>query len=342
MKRFFGENRAPLLVVAVLFLFSCKKQFNAPGVNEVPAVSSAAAMNCKATNFAAMVTFPNGVQRWTNLMQRWYGPDGKVSHIKAMMGPFFNDLLEFTNRLEYGEVTYHNNNQIYVRDVLNNRLVMRVTVDPSGRPEASYYYNILLPNQLGEIDTTYYHYSGDKLDHVYNIRQVLRGPDPNMALPPQLTRYNFIYDIYGNLVRMETGNSPNSYKMHITYDYSKPITDMLTGHYRLFDMRLLDYLGVLHMPVHHQPVQAWEGAYLPGSTWPYETYPVEIFNYANFSRLQNGLVWKYDDTDGWKKTYYTGWDCDDAVISSAGQDRDKPVESLEAFKKRFPSSFKDK
>ncbi|HKP33076.1 MAG TPA: hypothetical protein VJT83_10120 [Chitinophagaceae bacterium] len=343
MKRSFALNKATLLLIAVVFLFSCKKQINKPGTNELPAVSIPSNINCKASNFAVMVEFPNQFQQWHNLMQRWYGTDGKISHIKAMMSPHFNEFAEFTHKLEYGEVTYPAPNQIRVRDVLRDRLVMRVTLDPSGKPEASYYYNIPLPNQIGEIDTTYYHYVGGRLDHIFHIQQFLQGPDLANALPARFTRYNFIYDMYGNLIRMESGNSQGSFKMHITYDYSKPITDMMTAHYVLYDLRLLDYLDVLHMPVHHQPVQVWEGAYDPGSVYPYETYPIEIFDYANFSMLPNGLVWKYNDTEGYsKKTYYTGWDCDDAIITSAAKDKAKPIETFEAFKKRYPSSLKDK
>ena len=343
MKRILDLKKATVLLLTVAFLFSCKKQITTPASNEVAAVSSASDINCKATNFAVMVEFPNQVQQWHNLMQRWYGSDGRISYIKAMMSPHFNEFAEYTNKLEFGEVTYPSNNQVMVRDVMRDRLVMRVTLDGLGRPEASYYYNIPLPNQIGEIDTTYFHYDGDRLDHIFNIRQYLQGPDLANALPARFTRYDFFYDMYGNLIRMQTGNGENSYRMNITYDYSKPITDMMTGHYSLYDLRLLDYLDLLHMPVHHQPVQVWEGAYQPGSSYPYETYPIQIFDYANFSLMPNGLVWKYNDVEGYsKKTYYTGWDCDDAIITSAAKDKAKPIETFEAFKKRFPSSFKDK
>ena len=116
---------------------------------------------------------------------------------------------------------------------------------------------------------------------------------------------------------------------------------MIAPHFLDFPMKLLEYMDLLHLPVHHKITQVVYGTYMPGSHYPDETFPIQIWKYDNYQLDENGLVWSYMEINSaFKNTYYTGWECD-AVISAASKNR-TAIEGVEEFKRRFPLKKKDK
>lgn len=336
MKNFTFLHRTVVLLLSATFLFSCKKEINEPKIDEVIAAFPDPGHDCDATVFAVLTERPDGVKTWHNLMQRWYGSDDKVQYLKAMLSNDFNTYSDFHVRVEWGEVTYHNNNQVYLRDVLRNKQVMRVTTDVEGRPLASYFHNEPGPGQVGFVDTSYYHWTGDRLDEILSFWHTIPSPTPH-----QFAKYKFIYDGFGNLIRIED-LGPSRTRMHFKYDYEKEVTDMIGAHYLNYPTKLLEYMDLLHIPVHHQLTKVVYGTYMPGSHYPDETFPIEEWQYDHSQLDENRLVWSYMDLDGaFKKTYYTGWECDN-VISAPPNNNRTIVESVEEFKRRFPLKKKDK
>jgi hypothetical protein len=146
-----------LIVLSVCF-FSCQKQLRWPDEPTTPTVQLLPETNCKP---AVLGVFTGG--SWTTIAQKWY-VNSKLSYLKAIIEPTGT---EPGLQMDWGQLTYEFN-QVYLRDVAdNNRTVLRITVDAEGRAEASYYYN---ENSNGfHYDTTYYYYTGKRLDSTISI-----------------------------------------------------------------------------------------------------------------------------------------------------------------------------
>jgi len=327
-------NSICILAIA-LFLFSCQKQLHEPQADELVAPAAGSDHGCKAEVLGVVVDMPDGTRHWRTLMQKWFGTDGKVSYLKANLGTDFKMYTNFMVMIEWGEVTYHNNNQVMLRDVLRDQLVMRVTVDGTGRPLASYFRYNAGPGQPTFIDTSYYFYMGDRLDEIISLSRI------SPATSTTFRKFKFLYDMHGNLVRAQTGDTAGSFRMNFKYDYSKPVGDMMPPHFVNFPHALLEYLDLFHFPIHHQITEVVLGQYVPGSPHPDQTVPIESWQYNNYVLESNGLVYSYIDTsDPAKKTFYTGWNCS-PLVTGAGNGRMKnDINALIDFERKFPQPGK--
>lgn len=318
-----------------LFLFSCQKQFSEPAADkaatgELVAPAAGSNQGCKAEVLGVAVDMPDGTRHWRTLMQKWFGPDGKLAYLKANLGTDFKTYTNFLVMIEWGEVTYHAN-QVMLRDVLRDQLVMRVTVDGAGKPLASYFRYAMAPGQPAFIDTSYYYYIGDRLDEIISLSKI------PPATATTFRKFKFLYDMHGNLVRAQTGDTAGSFRMNFKYDYSKPVSDMMPPHFVNFPHALLEYMDLWHFPIHHQVTEVVLGEYVPGSPHPDQTAPIETWQYTNYKLESNGLVYSYMDiSDPAKKTFYTGWKCGPMVTGSSNGRERNDVNSLIDFQRKFP------
>lgn len=316
-----------------LFLFSCQKHLQGPVADEIVAPAAGASHGCKAEVLGVVVDMPDGSRHWRTLMQKWFGGDGKLAYLKANLGTDFKTYTNFMVMIEWGEVTYPNNNQVMLRDVLRDQLVMRVTVDGAGKPLASYFRYTAGAGQPVFIDTSYYYYLGDKLDEIISLSRI------SPATGTTFRKFKFLYDMHGNLTRAQAGDTAGSFRMNFKYDYSKPVSDMMPPHFVNFPHALLEYMDLWHFPIHHQMTEVVLGQYVPGSSFPDQTAPtIETWQYTNYALESNGLVYSFTDiSDPAKKTFYTGWKCGPMLTgASNGRERNE-VSSLMDFQRKFPN-----
>ena len=322
-----------------LFLFSCQKQVQEPVADEATTTEATAAAGsshgCKAEVLGVMVDMPDGSRHWRTLMQKWFDNTGKLSYLKANLGTDFKTYTNFAVMIEWGEVTYHNNNQVMLRDVLRNQMVMRVTVDGSGKPLASYFRYMAGPGQPTFIDTSYYFYMGDKLDEIISLSRI------SPATSTTFRKFKFLYDMHGNLVLAKSGDTAGSGRMIFKYDYSKPVADMMPPHFVNFPHALLEYMDLWHFPIRHQLTEVILGTYAPGSSHPDQTAPIETWQYTNYKMESNGLVYSYMDvSDPAKKTFYTGWNCSPMMGGRTDGRVRNEVNTLSDFQNKFPAPVK--
>lgn len=320
MARYSSITACGIIISASLFLFSCKKQIEEPQAREVAATAQAI-NNCKPT-IHAMLVQRYSTQTWHTLMQRWYGNDGKIAYLKAHLN-WVPELYEtFVVNLEWGQMTYEGN-QIYLKDVLRNKLLMRVTVDAEGRPAASY-YDFNEPFQLAYKDTSYYFFTGSRLDSILSITKY-----ENFAAG--FSKIRFYYDAYGNLVRIGDVGS----RMVLKYDYSKPAGDgMVTSYQFTLHHKLMEYMDLLHFPSQHRLVSAVLGQY-PSPGYPDDIYPVYGWDYGDYE-FNNNLVSSYTNGTTYYRKYFTGWECNPAPANNDAVNRQSTtINSLEDFQRRF-------
>lgn len=318
-----------------LFLFSCQKQLNEPVADELVAPAAGSSHGCKAEVLGVVVDMPDGSRHWRTLMQKWFGTDGKLAYLKANLGTDFKTYTNFMVMIEWGEVTYHNNNQVMLRDVLRDQLVMRVTVDGAGKPLASYFRYTAGPGMPTFIDISYYYYAGERLDEIISLSRI------SPATSTTFRKFKFLYDVHGNLMRAQTGDTAGSFRMNFKYDYSKPVSDMMPPHYVNFPHALLEYMDLWHFPIHHQITEVVLGEYVPGSPNPDQTVPIETWQYTNYVLESNGLVYSHMDvSDPAKKTFYTGWKCGGTITGSVNGRERNDVNSLMDFQNKFPQPVK--
>jgi hypothetical protein len=322
------------ILLISLLLFSCQKQLEEPLTDEavVPAGSD---HGCKAEVLGVVVDMPDGSRHWSTLMQKWFDNTGKLTNLKANLGTDFKTYKDFQVMIEWGEVTYHAN-QIMLRDVLRDQQVFRVTVDGAGKPLASYFRYNAGPGQPTFIDTSYYYYMGDRLDEIISISRI------SPVSGPTFRKFKFLYDMHGNLVRAQTGDTAGSFRMNFKYDYSKPVADMMPPHFVNFPHALLEYMDIFHFPIHHQITEVVLGQYVPGSSHPDQTAPtIETWQYTNYMLESNGLVYSHMDvSDPAKKTFYTGWNCSPMMTGSSNGRVRNDVNSLMDFQQKFPQPVK--
>jgi len=255
---------------------------------------------------------------WTTLAQKWY-VNGQVKYLKAKHAGYTGTVLDPYGEsfdLVWGEVT-REWNQVYLKDVLNNRLLMRVTIDAFGRPVASYYDNEYSPDNFVR-DTTYYYYKGNRLDYIISLFETTA----DVSVPYHgFRKFIFSYDSSGNLVKTEF---PGSIRLNIQYDYTKPVKGMIDNFQLTSSLKLLQYLELIKLPMHHAVVRTnFEVAYL--------NYYSEIFHstYKDYI-ISNGLVQSYLYYDPYRLvTFYNGWDCGLSPVSNAPS---KPADVISGLK----------
>jgi hypothetical protein len=320
MARYSSIIACGIIVSASLFLFACNKKVEEPQQNEVAATTQTA-NNCKATVHAMLVQ-RYSTKTWHTLMQRWYGNDGKIAYLKAYLN-WVPELYEtFIVNLDWGQMTYEGD-QVYLKDVLRNKMLMRVTVDDQGRPAASY-FDFNEPFQLPYKDTSYYYFTGSRLDSILSITK-----HENFAA--SFSKTKFYYDAYSNLIRIGDVGS----RMVLKYDYSKPAADgMITSYQFTLHHKLMEYMDLLHFPSQHRLVSAVLGQY-PSPGYPDDIYPIMDWNYHSYV-INNNLVSSYTNGITYTRQYFTGWECNTTPANNDAIRQNTSINSLEDFQRRFP------
>jgi len=320
-----------LILSATMLFFSCKRQIEEPLEKEVAATVSSASTGCKPTFLGAITKRPNDLTFWTTLMQKWYDGNGRLSNIKAAITYNYSEVYSNEFILPWGVVTYEGN-QIYVHD--QERLVLRVTLDAQQRAAASYFYAQAPPNQINEIDTSYYYYTGDRLTQIFSIRKA--GSSPSRGV-----MYNLEYDAYGNIRKVFTGNTQGSSHTYFVYDYSKPVNGMF-GYYQIsMALRMMEYMDLVRFPMHHELMVFLRGDYQPGFGYPNDTYPLFLWHYLDHEYNANNLVEKYRTNvlgigNDFGDTFYTGWDCGGTTNADpVSRTKISSIESLDDFNKVY-------
>ncbi|MGB8195002.1 MAG: hypothetical protein WCF67_23905 [Chitinophagaceae bacterium] len=312
-----------ILFGLLLFLAGCTKHINDETIDEKHALALSST-TCKPAVFGVFMEQSAGATEWQTIMQKWYAPNGKLAYLKASLqqeipggGPL--------PILTWGEVTYHNNNQVYVKNVLTNDTVMRITLDAQQRPAASYFLVDRADNSILK-DTSYYHFTGNRLDSIISLSV------PFYSLTSILFRkYLFSYDVHGNLVQVELHTTFGVHLLQYTYDYSKPIAGMLSSVMIDRPYRLLEFMDLLQFPIHHQLVNVSKD-----QTGIFFSTPISR-NYTNYQLQENGLVHSYVNNDPFLKlTFYTGWDCGSSASMDAINRQKNNITSLEDFQRLYP------
>jgi hypothetical protein len=300
---------------ASLILFSCKKQFVAK--TELQATASIQAESeCRLAVFGGYY-----YNQWTTLAQKWYS-NGKVKYLKAKSTrytPTYTDLfLELMYDLEWGEVLYQGN-QVYLKDVLNNRTLIRVTLDDNGRPEASYYYNQRGTNVYW-YDTTYYYYNGDRLDDMISFFET---NEYGTASPVHSwRRYKFTYDSWGNVIKAGTPERPDL-TFNIEYDYTKPVRGIILNYQLTSSLSLLENLELIKLPMHHVVTRIAYGD--PSNSTQYKDY-----------QITDGFVRSYvciAPPFSTESIFYNGWDCGTNISNGPAN----AIANLQQFQKLYPT-----
>jgi len=322
-----------MMLCVSMCLPSCKKQITEPiAIQPASSIPTNSATQCRPAVlgvYAANSSFPDNGQ-WTTLAQKWY-VGGKVKYLKAVhggaIGTFPDPILDFMFDLNWGEVTYEGN-QIYLRDVANNLMKLRVTLDDNGRPAASYYDYVTPENYMH--DTTYYYYDGDRLDNIISFFQrTFYSPRPIVGW----RKYVFSYDDWGNLVKAEF---PESERLNLEYDYSKPVEGVISNFHITSSLKLLEYLELIKLPMHHALTRTDFGYIrFPGT-------PSEFFSTISFSVykdyvITDGLVRSYKyDYPGRLVTFYNGWECGTGQSVNATNRPENNISTVKEFQQLYP------
>lgn len=315
-----------IIISASFLLFACKKMVAEPAAVKEVAASMEVNDNCRATILGR--TAVQGQPSWQTLMQRWYNTDGKVAFLKAKIGwPTSLPAEQFHIDLDWGQLNYEGN-QVYLKDPYRNSVTMRVTLDDDGRAAASYFESFNTA-QVPYIDTSYYYYTGKRLDYILSFRK-WKGLIPS---EPFFVKTSYSYDQYGNVIYIEEGTS----RMHFKYDYSKPVKQMVGPHQFTSHHKLMEYMDLLHFPIHHEMIHAWRGEYyISHAGYPYGIYPTAIWEYNNYLLQDVNTVYSYTSSAG-NLRYFTGWECN---VSPANKDatnrQNTSINSLADFQRRFP------
>lgn len=315
MKQINHLSRRAIVLAALIAIFSsCKKQMSEQIPPEIVTSAGVTANNCKPVNFGAFSDYGGTFRYWTTFMQKWYDQNGRLEYLKAN---FYNDPEFFSTHsyILWGRLIYHNNNQVFLDEGFNYYR-MRVTLDAQQRPAASYYFHPGDPGLSRKHyikDTSYYYFTGNRLDSTISLYTQREGETPSFF------KHRYTYDSYGNLVEISVNGDP--WKT-ITYDYSKPVTDMMTfpGEFGIpfIPYRLLEYMDLLHFPVHHQ-----------------------IAEYNNYQLLDNGRVYSYKKvTENYTRTFYTGWQCGNIAPASGVNRQMNGPATLEEFQRMYPAPIK--
>lgn len=311
-----------ILIALTLFLFSCQKSLHWPPGEEPLVVQVLPETDCK-PSVLGLHSEPGSGNGWSNFAQKWY-TSNKLTYLRAYIGasPTFAGPvgMEPSLTLDWGQVFY-DGNQAYLKDVAENKLVLRVTIDNQGRAEASYYYNET--NGTYQYDTTYYYSTGTRLDSTVSVyKTLLSGTTPVDGWQ----KYKFNYDEYGNIIKVE--GFPLQLNLSFEYDLSKPISGIISHYHLTTPIKLVEYMELIRLPMHHALVK-FEVSNRGTVLLRQEYQDYQIDNAA--------LVHSYVMKSGSNKyTFYNGWECGTVNNAANISGPQTGISSRDEFIQRYP------
>jgi hypothetical protein len=314
-----------------LFLASCRKQIETPVVKEAVSQSLTVATTSCMPSIYGM--YNNSSGSWTTIAQKWYS-DGKIRNVKLHffgrpIGPVLNHDEQMLN-IDWGELTYEGN-QVRLRDVAKNKLIFRVTLDGSGKPVASYLYTEgFFPTET-YIDTSYYYYSGNRLN--YLIQLFVTQSSNGFVYSPGWEQFTFAYNSAGDLASHTAQNE----ELTTRFMYSSTPTNGCIYDYPLTtSFKLLEFLELLRMPMSNT-LAAFDVTNIHAGYQPYTFYEKRFYNYT----LANGLTQSYISPMGsGYLTYYIGWECAGNNPINSAKSQSNIVSSLDQFKELYRTTNK--
>ena len=302
-----------IALVFTLLLISCKKEIQINQQEVAPSTTSTQASACRPVVFGAVVGYPGVSNQWFTLMQKWYGGNGRPDFLKAHFYTEMDGFSMLEHSIEWGQISYYNNNQVYLK--VGSDTTLRVTLDAQQRPEASYYHHNHFPKGTYLVDTSYYHFTGSRLDAVERLYVGSYGGRSNFA------KYNFIYDSHGSLVRVDSWSPTGSASMFLSYDYSKPVADMVAIPQITIPFKLMEYLELLNFGVRYELIRVVGF----GNDW----------QLMNYTLTGSGLVSSYQAEGLHERTFYTGWDCSSVSSLSNSTKGIESINDLNDFRRAF-------
>ena len=288
-----------IFIFCVLCSVACMKgKLEGKKEEKITGTNSFSSNNCRLVATAAMVHLITNKDYWLNTLIKWYDQQGKLTHLKVLI-PREWWMYQKQFYLDYGELRYEND-MVYLKNVYYDRTIMKVKLDNKKRPKMSWFLDSLdygWSTQFLVGDTSEYFYLADgKLDSVHSKFNNLDYP------------WHFVYDEYGNVLRIETTNSRVNFK----YDYSKPTNGMAPDYLFSIPLKLMEFMDLIKFPHHHQLTRVLYGSYWPGAPYEDETYPVYHWAFYDVQSNPDGTVRSYRELDNYPEEnsiYYNAWDC---------------------------------
>jgi len=316
--------------LAFSLLLSCKKEFGPPVVNENLSLSSTISTpTCKPSTYAI---YQNGSGAWTTVVQKWYS-GGKIKNIKlhftgTPMGLGLNHDEPIVN-IDWGQVTYEGN-QVRVWDVGRNRLVFRATLDDWGKPVASYLYTDAYVSDQIYVDTSYYYYSGDRLN---SFIQIFATDSHGWFYSQGWEQFTFTYNGNGDIASFHRRNEEVTTRFMYN---TTPVTKIITDYALTTSFRFLEFLELIKLPMSNA-VSSIDMTKLHLGYPPYTFYEKRFFNYD----VVDGLVRSYIAPQGsGYQTFYIGWDCSGIAALSTDKSQMGIISNVDQFKKWYPDRAK--
>lgn len=321
---------AASLLLSFFFFSSCKKQIDEPIVKEATLQSSSiSSPSCRPATYGV---YQNGSGTWITIFQKWYS-GGKIQNVKLHfsgrpIGMGINHDEQILN-IDWGQVTYEGN-QVVLKDVGKNKLVFRVTLDNSGKPVASYLYTVgYLPHET-YIDTSYYFYSGDRLNYFIQIFATESG---GSFYSQGWEQFTFAYNASGDLASHYARNE----EVMTRFLYSStPTSSSISDYPVTTSFKLLEFLELIKMPMSNA-MSSMDMTRLHPGYLPYTFFEKRFFNYM----VTDGLVQSYINPLGsGYQTYYIGWDCGGNNAVNRANSQNNRVSNLDQFKELYTPTKK--
>ncbi|HEY0678226.1 MAG TPA: hypothetical protein VGD17_08065 [Chitinophagaceae bacterium] len=337
MKKHISLVAVGLMLMAFPYITSCRKQLTEPAGNEIVSASPVSS-NCNAISHNY---YRPDLQYWKTLMHRWYDVNGNLVYLKAYIpGEAYyiekeEDYNDFEINIDWGEIT-RSGNQVFLKDVLNDKIILKVTLDDQQRPIASYLFNDHAPFWWYRIDTSYYYYVGNRLDSMesFGLRKV------RSIVYPYSSTYKFLYDQYGNIRHMNNNQGLTKMRINFIYDYSSAMNGIEPNYYVSTQLRLLEYMQLVKFPMHNLLNKVVMGAYYPGQGYPDDTPPKYVWEYKNLRFVPDNLVYSYTEGFFTQGIFYTGWQCGLATPATTNLQSRAGFRSLQEFQRSFPEPKK--
>jgi hypothetical protein len=217
---------------------------------------------------------------------------------------------------------------VRVWDVGQNRLVFRATLDATGNPVATYLYNQWgTPGSMTSyIDTSYYYYSGGRLNYIIQLFERRLNGTPYSAGWEQ---YNFNYNSAGNVSSYFAKND----KVSTDFTYGAVVNGTLSDYVLTTPFKMLEYLELTKLFT-NSTLSRIQLTRVDNIHLPFTIYDKLFVNFATTDGLVRSYLTPYS---GGQLNYFVGWDCGTTSAVSAAN-KQNIISNIDQFKKLYPTA----